>query len=379
MTRRSDDAADSDTDRESAEQVAGGEQRSRQRRDAVHGSILRRRGVLANQAALPNKHQSDYNSPMTAEIRILFVADSHIGFDLPQRPRVDRHRRGHDFLANYHAALGPAMRGEVDVVIHGGDVFDRSRPVPSTAYQALEPLRRVAASGVPVFVVPGNHERSRIPHTRFALHPNVHLFDRPRSFTLEIRGYRIVLSGFPYERDNVRARFPDLLHETGWAEHEADSRLLCIHHCVEGATVGPADFTFTTAADVIRLRDIPSAFRAVLSGHIHRHQVLTRDLSRRKIPTPVLYPGSIERTSLAEFGEPKGFMIVSVRPDGMSWEFRQLPTRELEITALRPRTSSATAAKLGRPAQNAPRRHQSPVETSFLFPREEIEPAARAR
>jgi len=329
--------------------------------------------------ALPNKHQNQYYSRMTAEIRILFVADSHIGFDLPQRPRVARHRRGHDFLANYRTALGPAMRGEVDVVVHGGDVFDRSRPVPSTAYQALEPLRRLAASGVPVFIVPGNHERSRIPHARFALHPNVHLFDRPRSFSLEIRGHRIVLAGFPYERENVRGRFPDLLRETGWEDHGADSRLLCMHHCVEGATVGPADFTFTTAADVIRLRDIPSEFRAVLSGHIHRHQVLTRDLSRRKIPTPVLYPGSIERTSLAELGEPKGFMMVSLTDAGASWEFRQLPTRDIEISALRPRTNSATATRLGHRAQNAPRRHQPPLETSFLFPREEIEPAVRAR
>ena len=49
---------------------------------------------------------------MSAGIRILLLADSHIGFDLPTRPRVERRRRGHDFLENYAAALRPALEGE---------------------------------------------------------------------------------------------------------------------------------------------------------------------------------------------------------------------------------------------------------------------------
>lgn len=379
---------------------------------------------------------------MATDIRVLLLADSHIGFDLPVQPRVDRRRRGHDFLANYHSALEPAMRGEVDVVVHGGDVFDRSRPVPTVGYQALEPLRRVAERGVPVFIVPGNHERSRIPHARFAVHPNVHVFDRPRTFMLEVRGRSVAFAGFPYERDNVRERFPELLRQTGWNERDAACRVLCLHHCVEGATVGPANFTFTTAADVIRLGDIPPAFCTALSGHIHRHQVLTRDLSGREVSTPVLYPGSIERTSLAEMDEPKGFMIVTLGERTASWEFRRLPARPMirrdldagvmdvdsleatvreiiatappdavlvirvngvltveqarvlssariralapttmnvEISEARRRTSSETAAQSDRRSQRAAPRRTSPIETGFSFLREGIEPTGRAR
>src|SRR5262249_43120725 len=241
-----------------------------------------------------------YIPRVSTDIRILLLADTHLGFDLPLQPRIGRRRRGHDFFANYATALAPALAGEVDLVVHAGDVFDRPSVPTTVAYQALEPLPRVADIGVPVFIVPGNHERSRLPHPRFATHPLVHIFDRPRTCNLEIRGTRIGLSGFPYERRDVRARFTELLEQTEWRRDCAAVRLLCVHHCVEGATVGPADFTFTTAADVIRLSDVPPDFAAVLSGHIHRHQVLTADLSRRSIKTPVLYPGSIERTSLAE-------------------------------------------------------------------------------
>lgn len=268
---------------------------------------------------------------MPDDIRILLLADSHLGFDLPMRPRIERRRRGHDFLANYASALRPALAGEVDIVVHGGDVFDRPSVTPTVAYQALEPLRRVADLGIPVFIVPGNHERSRLPHAHFASHPNVHVFDRPRTFVAEVRGTRLSLAGFPYERRDVRVRFPALLENSGWRRERADLRLLCMHHCAEGATVGPGDYTFTTASDVIRLRDVPQDFSAVLSGHIHRQQVLTADLHDRPLETPVLYPGSIERTSFAEVGEPKGFMVVHVsRSEGRArWEFRRLPARPM--------------------------------------------------
>ena len=266
-------------------------------------------------------------------IRILLLADTHLGFDLPVNPRVNRRRRGHDFQANYEAALQPALAGEVDLVVHGGDVFNRSRPPSSVVWQAFEPLRRVADRGIPVFVVPGNHERGRIPHLRFAQHSRIHVFDRPRTFVTEVRGARVAVAGLPSERDDVRARFTDLLAATEHAKVDADVRVLCLHQCVEGATVGPADYMFTTAADVIRCSDIPRGFAAVLSGHIHRHQVLTTDRRGGSLPAPVMYPGSIERTSIVEAEEDKGFMVVELTLEGPSvntaWRFEQLPARPL--------------------------------------------------
>jgi len=273
------------------------------------------------------------DSLAAGRIRILFLADTHLGFDLPTRARIQRRRRGHDFLANYATALAPALAGEVDIVVHGGDVFNRSKVPTSVAWQAFEPLARVADRGIPVFVVPGNHERGRIPQIRFARHPRIHLFDRPRTFTVDVRGIRLGVAGFPSERHDVRTQFVDLLAATRWRTGDALARILCIHQCVEGATVGPNDFTFTTAADVIRARELPAGFCAVLSGHIHRHQVLTRDLRGMPIAAPVLYPGSIERTSFAEADETKGYMTVDVMCDAgnarLDWQFHTLPARPL--------------------------------------------------
>jgi len=40
-------------------------------------------------------------------IRILLMADTHLGFDLPFRPRIKRRRRGPDFFANFEPVFYP--------------------------------------------------------------------------------------------------------------------------------------------------------------------------------------------------------------------------------------------------------------------------------
>jgi exonuclease SbcD len=275
-----------------------------------------------------------------AVMRLLFLADTHLGFDYPFRPRIDRRRRGEDFFANYARALEPAFKGEVDAVIHGGDLLFRSKVPARLVDMALAPLKEIADKGVDVFIVPGNHERSRIPFRILSLHPNIHIFDVPRTFIFERWGLRLGLAGFPYWRDNVRARFPHVCLETAWKEKQnsCDGMILCLHHCFEGATVGPGNYTFWNNDDVIRIGDVPEEFSAVLSGHIHRFQVLINNLHGKSITTPILYPGSIERTSFAEKNEPKGYLKISLKKmDGMKiegqlalfWEFVRLPTRPM--------------------------------------------------
>jgi DNA repair exonuclease SbcCD nuclease subunit len=199
----------------------------------------------------------------------------------------------------------------------------------------------VAEAGVPVFVVPGNHERSRIPHAHLASHPNLHIFRRPQTHFLNIRGKRIALTGFPYERRRVRERFGSILKASNWEVEPADVRLLCMHHCVEGATVGPSDYTFRNAPDVVRCSDLPTEFAAVLSGHIHRHQVLQHDLRGQRLLAPVLYPGSVERTAFAEMEEEKGYMLVEVEPGPGGGrltkdDFIRLPARPMVFQTLCP-------------------------------------------
>jgi DNA repair protein SbcD/Mre11 len=134
---------------------------------------------------------------VTGSFRLLLIADTHIG--LP------------GFFSKFERALQPAFRGEVDLVVHGGDVFYRSQVKPGLVLDAFAPLKRIADSGIPVVVVPGNHERSAIPYPLFAAHPGIHIFDRPRTFVLNVGGVAVAMAGFPNDRDHIRDRFDDLL------------------------------------------------------------------------------------------------------------------------------------------------------------------------
>lgn len=281
-------------------------------------------------------------------IRVLLLADSHLGYDLPLRPRVRRRRRGLDFQANHDEVLGAVHSLGVDLVVHGGDLFHRPRVPPSLAYQAFRGLLEVADSGVPVFLVPGNHERSRIPHLHLAAHPNLHVFQRPETFLTTVREQRVAVAGFPYHRRGVRASFPGILAKTGWERQDADLRLLCLHHCVEGARVGPGNHVFRNAPDVIRCADLPPGFAAVLSGHIHRHQVLRKNLQGRPLPASVYYPGSVERTAFAEVGEEKGYLLLEFRAGvgggvAVRHAFKPLPSRPMRILDLYPEDRGTNA------------------------------------
>jgi DNA repair protein SbcD/Mre11 len=265
-------------------------------------------------------------------IRLLFLADTHLGYDTPLRPRVQRRRRGDDFTANYLQALQPALNREVDLVLHGGDMFFRSRVHPAIVQAAFEPLLRIADLGIPVLIVPGNHERSNIPRSLLETHPGIIIFDRPRTPVVMVRGRRLGFAGFPNLRNDPASFFRPQLEKTGWNDCEADLRLLCMHQVIEGAQVGIQNYTFRTGREVIRGRDIPHGFDAVLSGHIHRHQVLTKDPSGEKLPAPVFYPGSTERTSFAEKDEQKGYLILNLPVEGeerIHHQFVPLPSRPM--------------------------------------------------
>jgi exonuclease SbcD len=251
-------------------------------------------------------------------MRFLFLSDTHLGHEQGRRPSaVQRLETG--YFARFEAALALARNGGVDAVLHGGDLLYRSRVPAWLSDAALAPLRRLADEGVPVLLLPGNHERGRVPHPLLALHPNLHVFDRPRTVVLTAGGVRVAFTGFPYASE-VGARFPALLAEARARAPASDVGLLCLHHCVEGATCGPGNFTFRHGPDVIPRAALPRDVAAVLCGHVHRHQVL-----RAPGLPPVIYAGSTERTSAAEAGETKGVVLLQIEGGGLRYDFQALP------------------------------------------------------
>ncbi len=270
-------------------------------------------------------------------LRVLLLGDTHIGFDLPLRPRVARRARGLDFVANLRRALEPALRGEVDLVIHSGDVFDRPKPPVEVARMAYDPLLAVARTGLPVLVVPGNHERSRLPFPLLLAAPDLHVFRASEWWRRTVAGVRVEVLGMPWDRCLDGPAMRNTLSRAGPSDPSCDVRLLLGHLAVEGAVVGVDDYTFGAGGrGVLPGRAVPHRFGALLSGHIHRRQVLRESGAGRPFDAPVVYAGSTERTSIVEREEDKGYAILTFEPgpDGGRLDevqFVDLPARPMTL------------------------------------------------
>jgi len=266
------------------------------------------------------------------KIKILMMADTHLGYDYPVKPRIVRRRRGYDFFNNFHTALEYAAKKKVDAVIHGGDLFFRTRIPAEIIRLVYADLNDFSRHSVPMFIVPGNHESSRLPKPHRINQDKIRIFHQPTTYNLKLKNFNVAFTGFPFQRHDIRGRFNDLVMAAENSQETSDIKLLILHQAIEGAKVGPSNYTFRQSDDVISGSDIPAGYNAVLSGHIHRQQIL--DFYPGGKHVPVIFPGSIERTAFAEKDEQKGFYILEFsKGKGGSIElqpqFIRLPARPM--------------------------------------------------
>jgi DNA repair protein SbcD/Mre11 len=252
-------------------------------------------------------------------IKLTFFSDTHLGFDLPVRPRLNIRRRGEDFFTNTRHVLDQAIAGKSDLIIHGGDLFFRSKipaPIIDKVYALLD---EYADKGIPIIIVPGNHERSALPQSFMLNHPNLYIFRQTGSFEFMIRGEKVRVSGFPNIRNEVRSRYKDIQAEMKPAVDSLN--LLVMHQAIDGSQV--VSYTFQGTPDVVNIREIDKRYALVLSGHIHRRQILTNGTQ------PIIYSGSVERTSFQEMSEPKGYYEIEMVKKNSGWRADKIAFREL--------------------------------------------------
>lgn len=247
------------------------------------------------------------------DFRILFFADSHLGFDYVRNPRVKKPRRGEDFFRNYYKILDLARELNVNLILHGGDLFYCSKIPQWLSHMVFEPLWNLADDGIPICIIPGNHERSTMPHGIYALYNLIYTFEEPKTIIFENNGLKISISGFPFKRIMNKDNFYKMTLKTGYKDIYSDFRIIAFHQIVEASKV--EGYTFLWGDEVIPSSAITEEFDLYLTGHIHRPQIITHSPRGRKLPAEVIYPGSLERTSLSEKDETKGFYIIDFYKD----------------------------------------------------------------
>lgn len=249
-------------------------------------------------------------------MKILAFADTHFGYTTG-RTKKARERIVDHFFNQFLEIKKQAIRQDVNYILHGGDVFNRSNPPKSMLKRFYSIVGSILDQGIGFIVIPGNHDKARLPPSLLEYYyPNFHAFNK--FSRIELDGIQII--GFPFEYDSPKSVLEQVRKEV--LKNDNTPSLLLCHQLFEGSRFGPQEHIFWRGDDVLNINSFPSNFQ-VITGHIHQAQSV--------FGGRVVYPGSIARTSFAEIIEPKGYLIIEMEQDYITIEFKQLNTLPMEV------------------------------------------------
>ncbi|MGQ3328582.1 DNA double-strand break repair protein Mre11 [Halorubrum sp. FL23] len=227
--------------------------------------------------------------------RVIHTGDTHVGYAQYHSPV-----RRQDFLDAFAAVIDDAIDGEVDAVVHAGDLFHDRRPELADLMGTISVLRRLDDAGIPFLAVVGNHEATRGGQW-------LDLFERLGLATRLDDEPTVVGDTAFYGLDHVPVSRRDDL-DYAFADHDAEYAALVAHGLFE-----PFGYADWDTEEVLAESDV--AFDAMLLGDNH-----TPDVAEVN-GTWVTYPGSTERASASE-REGRGYNLVTFDADAAGGDDR---------------------------------------------------------
>ncbi len=248
--------------------------------------------------------------------RILHFSDTHLGHQQYARtdPRTGINQREQDHYDAFHRIIDHAVTTRPDLVIHAGDLFDGVRPSNRALTVALEGFLKLSRAGIPVVVIAGNHEHPKLaatgsPFPLFGHLPGIHAVHQGKLETIEVAGIRVHAVPQCVDNDALAAEVAAIPTNTDGHDvlvvHGAVHHLEAFKHAeFNELSLDPAWFD--------------SRFSYVALGHFH---------SQAQVTTNAWYCGAHDRVSIAESGEPKGFLEVTLTDGRPEVHFAALPGR----------------------------------------------------
>lgn len=250
-------------------------------------------------------------------MKILATADSHFGFQYGRTSEARRITCERMFDA-FGRMFEIAKDNEVDLILHGGDMFNRSQPKQSIISKAYGLLERILDHDIQFVGIPGNHDRSILPETLMShFNKNLHLLNRFSKIKMD----QIAVIGFPFEARNPKSILDKIALES--QRNPEESIIILCHQLFDGAVFGPHMHKFTNRRDTLDSSILPKNVKFVVSGHIHRAQTLQKNR--------VYYTGSLERTSFMEIVEPKGFLLIDIEEGFYKIDFIEIDSFPMDI------------------------------------------------
>ena len=289
-------------------------------------------------------------------MRILHFSDLHIGVENYGRPdpKTGLSTRLGDFLDSLDQVVEFALNEGVDLVLLAGDAYKGRDPTQTHQLEFAKRLNRLSQSGIPMFLLVGNHDLPAASSRATAMDifptlevANIHVGNSLKTYDVPTPSGPLQVLAVPWPRrsailsredsrgmsiEQVRQTLEERLTDgIEVAASQLDPTIPAIltgHVTVNGATVGTERSMMLGQDHVLLVSalDRPQVEYIAL-GHIHKHQILRPD------PPMVVYSGSLQRVDFSEEGDEKGFCVIDldpVAPQGQrmtKFEFHKLDAR----------------------------------------------------
>lgn len=244
--------------------------------------------------------------------KIGFFADTHLGYATRCRSHSSGlNMRVRDGYLGMRETIDQMLAADVDLVLHGGDLFHRSHPTISDIAWGRRQLERIAENGIQIIGVTGNHDfandKGKSPATAAVHDParNIHMVTEPYKRFEPAENLSIHAVSHIGLAASARA-IPEPV--------EGHINILISH----GAAQIPGHEIFATVDSpgeaVIGYDILTKAWDATLMGHYHGMGALPGFNSGER--GQIWYAGSLLRRGFSDPEGGRGWLLVTVNDDG---------------------------------------------------------------
>lgn len=266
-------------------------------------------------------------------MKILHFSDTHLGYnDLDVLNEDNINQREADFYAAFSQVVEQIKKIKPDYIIHTGDLFHRSSPSNRAITYALKQFKIINELNIPFILIAGNHET---PRTTLSS-PILKIFDDFSniycSYAQEYKKIEfpdVIFHTMPHLNDeNISNEQIDLC-EKNIDENKKNIMML---HCSVGAWYlmnEYGEWVYPSHKEYIF-----NKMSYVALGHWHGFGAVSVKGSKKKYDN-VYYSGSLERTSLNDKRNTKGFILCTLEEDvSIDIEYKKISIRAIRVKSI---------------------------------------------
>ena len=205
----------------------------------------------------------------------------------------------------FHTLVTQAIDEQVDFMVIAGDVYDGDWKDFNTGLFFIRQMGRLRNSGIPIYLLYGNHDADSEMTRGLELPDNVHVFSSRKAETFRIESRKVALHGRSFKvaatTDNLLPGYPEPV--AGWLN------IGVLHTALEGN----AEHARYAPCSVAELKAKGYQYWAL--GHVHEHWVQRGDVT-------IAYPGNLQGRHIRELGA-RGALLVTAE-DGEITEVERL-------------------------------------------------------